>query len=349
MAAVVLAGTLVGCAGAGDGAAGGTATRAFTAMDTGMTVAVYAADQDAADEAARACEQRVRELDELLAPAGDASEIAQVNGAQGAEEQPVAGSAPVRALVEAALDAARRTDGAFDPTVYPLTDAWGFTDGDYRVPAPAEIATLLPRVGFQAVQVDAAANTVALTGGAQLDVGGVAKGFAADELEELLRKRGVTSALLDLGGNVTALGTKPDGSLWKVGIADPSAPDRLAGTLEVRDVTVSTSGAYQRFFDGEDGTRYHHLLDPATGYPAVSDLASATVIGADGAPCDALSTACFVRGLDGALDLWRAAPDGAFELVLIADDDRVFATSGAADSFSVEDGFARNLTVVERP
>lgn len=241
------------------------------------------------------------------------------------------------ALVAASLDAASQTGGAFDPTVYPLTSAWGFTTGDHRVPSTDELAALLPRVGYAAVQVDETAGTVTLEGGAQIDVGGVAKGFAADELRALLRERDITSALFDLGGNVTALGSKPDGSPWKVGVADPDDPGKLAGLLEVRDATVSTSGAYQRYFEGKDGTRYHHLLDPSTGYPAASDLASASVVGADGAQCDALSTACFVLGLDGALDLWRAAAadgDAAFDLVLIASDGRTFVTDSIADAYT---------------
>ena len=149
---------------------------------------------------------------------------------------------------------------------------------------------------------------------------------------------------------MTAFGSKPDNSAWKVGIADPNAPDQLAGTLELRDATASTSGAYQRFFD-EGGTRYHHLLDPATGYPAASDLASATVVGANGARCDALSTACYVMGLDRSLDLWRAsssvADDKAFDLVLIADDGSVYATAGIADSFAASSAYP-HVTKVER-
>lgn len=318
-------------------------------MDTGMTITVHAADAASAEDAAEACLQRVLELDELLAPAGDESELARANAADG---MPTTVSASVLALMSDALDVARETDGAFDPTVYPLTDAWGFTDGDHRVPPSDEIAALLPRVSFEAVQVDSAANTATLSKGVQIDVGGVAKGFAADELSTLLRERGVTSALFDLGGNVTAFGSKPDGSSWKVGIADPSTPDQLAGTLELCDATASTSGAYQRFFD-EGGTRYHHLLDPATGYPAASDLASATVVGANGARCDALSTACYVMGLDRTLDLWRTTStsttdDEAFDLVLIADDGSVYVTSGIADSFAASNAYPRVITV-ERP
>lgn len=316
-----------------------------------MTLTVYADDQATADEAADACEQRVRELDELLAPDDAGSEIAQLNAAGG---DPFAVSDQVRFLVTEALGAARESNGAFDPTVYPLTSAWGFTTGDHRVPSPEEIGELRAQVGYQFVQVDDAARMVTLGHGTRIDVGGVAKGYAADELWALLNERGIDSALFDLGGNVTALGAKPDGSVWKVGIADPAAPDQLAGTLDLVTATVSTSGAYQRFFD-EGGVRYHHLLDPATGYPTDSDLASVSVVGGDGARCDALSTACYVLGREGALELWRRAGAGMgaggspFDLVLIADDGSVTVTEGIADAFKPAGAYGQNLSVVKRP
>ena len=129
-----------------------------------MTLTVHAADQKTADDAAEACQQRVLELDELLSPTGSGSELARANAANGA---PTTVSPSMLALVNDSLDIARETDGAFDPTVYPLTDAWGFTDGEHRVPSPDEIASLLPRVGFDAVQVDAAAETITLAADAQ--------------------------------------------------------------------------------------------------------------------------------------------------------------------------------------
>ncbi|WP_232050946.1 FAD:protein FMN transferase [Arabiibacter massiliensis] len=318
-------------------------------MDTAMTVTVSADGQAAADEALAACVARVEELDALLAPAGGESELARLNAAGGAPQNV---GDDVRALVETALAAARETDGAFDPTVYPLTDAWGFTDGEHRTPSPDEIAALLPRVGYGAAAVDDAAGTVALSGGAQIDVGGVAKGFAADELRAILAERGASSALLDLGGNVTALGAKGDGSPWRVGVADPAAPDQLAGAIELAaGATVSTSGPYQRFFTDDEGVVRHHLIDPATGYPADSDLASASVIGPDGARCDALSTALFVMGLDDALAFWRACDaqggDAAFEAVLIGKDGSVHVTAGLADAFEPAGAYA-DATTVER-
>ena len=310
-----------------------------------MTVTAHAADQATADDAARACMERVQQLDGLLAPEDPASEIARANEADG---RPVAVSADVRALVKAALAVADQTNGAFDPTVYPVTSAWGFTSGEHRVPSPDELAALKGRVGYGNVSVDDAAGTVTLAAGTQIDVGGVAKGFATDELRALLAECGVASALLDLGGNVTAIGSKPGGGPWKVGIANPGAPDALAGAIELGDATVSTSGAYQRFFVDDSGVTRHHLIDPATGYPAETDLASASVIGPNGARCDALSTALYVMGLDRALALWRSSEDdAAFEAVLIAKDGSVHVTAGIAGVFTPADAFADRV-VVER-
>ena len=340
---------LGGCATASENgapkAATATATKSFTSMDTAMAVTVHASDQVAADDAAQACMERVRELDGLLDPGDAASEIARLNESGG---EALAVSSDVRALVEAALDVAEKTDGAFDPTVYPVTSAWGFTSGEHRVPSLEELNALVGRVGYDNASVDEVAGTVTLAHSAQIDVGGVAKGFAADELRTLLAKRGVTSALLDLGGNVTSIGSKPSGEPWKIGIANPDAPDALAGAIELSDATVSTSGAYQRFFVDGDGITRHHLIDPATGYPAETDLVSASVIGPDGARCDALSTALYVMGLDRALELWRHAEgDEAFEAVLIAQDGSVHVTAGIADAFEAADAYAGKV-VVER-
>ena len=135
-----------------------------------------------------------------------------------------------------------------------------------------------------------------LHNGAQLDLGGIAKGYIADRVAEYLRDAGVTSACINMGGNVIALGTKLDGSLWTVGIRDPNgSPSDSAAVLELSDRAAVTSGIYERGFD-LDGVRYHHLLDPNTGWPVQNGLASVTVIGEQSDLCDALSTACFVLG-----------------------------------------------------
>ena len=153
-----------------------------------------------------------------------------------------------------------------------------------------------------------------------------------------LEETGVTSALMSLGGNVMTLGVKPDGSSWTVAITDPFSPDSLIASLHVTDQAVVTSGNYEKYFE-ENGKRYHHILDPKTGCPAESGLVSVTVLCENGAWADALSTACFVLGPDGALALRDDLADQGtdFELILVTDDGRVLYTDGLADAFTPND------------
>lgn len=225
-------------------------TGEWYAMDTVMTAAVYGS-ADALD----AVEAETYRLDALLAAQKDDSEIAAVNdGAEIVSEE-------TAALLRRALEIAAETNGAYDPTVYPLMRAWGFTDGNYRVPADAELDALLQTTGWTEVSVDG--TTASLPEGFALDLGGIGKGYAAGRCKEILKAHGVTSALLSLGGNVSALGSKPDGTAWTVAIEDPDGGDYL-GTVQIADQCVVTSGGYQRYFE-QDGVRYWHILDPETG------------------------------------------------------------------------------------
>ena len=290
-------------------------TGEWFAMDTVMTAAVYGS-ADALD----AVEAETYRLDALLAAQKDDSEIAAVNdGAEVVSEE-------TAALLRRALEIAAETNGAYDPTVYPLMRAWGFTDGNYRVPADAELDALLQTTGWTEVSVDG--TTASLPEGFALDLGGIGKGYAAGRCKEILKAHGVTSALLSLGGNVSALGSKPDGTLWTVGIANPEAPSEAIVKLTFSgSKALVTSGGYQRYFE-ENGVRYHHILDPKTGCPAESGLTSVTVLADSGTLADALSTALFVMGLDRATDFWRASDD--FDAVFLTDSGEIYATEGAA-------------------
>lgn len=321
-------------------------THSFIAMDTPMTVKLYATDQQTADEAASACEKYLHELDVLLAPENPQSEIALLNESSGI---PVVVSPLTYNLIDKAVDVARETNGAFDPTIYPLTSAWGFTDGNHQVPSEKSIEELKNLCDFNAVKTNAADSSITMIGQTQIDTGGIAKGFAAEQLTELLAERGIDTALLDLGGNITALGTKPDHTPWNIGIADPITPDKLAGTLELQNATVSTSGAYQRFFTDDDGTVYHHIIDPTTGRPAETDLISVSVIGTDAARCDALSTALYVMGCTRALEFCSAcktSENDAIQAVLITKDATIHVTANLADTFIPAEAYAAK-TVIE--
>lgn len=306
--------------------------RTFFAMDTVMTLRLYeGGDENTLDQA----EARVRELEAQWSVTEENSEICALNRGGRAELSPETAE-----LLGAALDMCRRTDGALDISTYPVLRAWGFTTGEYSVPGGEAIAALLPLVDYGRVALEAGA--AALPPGMEIDLGSVAKGYTGDALAALLKQGGAASALLDLGGNIQAVGSKPDGSPWRVAIRDP-AGDGNIGVVEVADQAVVTSGGYERYFE-EDGVRYWHIIDPATGWPARSGLASVTVVGESGLLCDGLSTALFVMGREGALEHWRQHRD--FEAVLVSEDGSVTITAGLEGRFTPADP-ARPLTVAQ--
>ncbi len=306
--------------------------RTFFAMDTVMTLRLYeGGDENTLDQA----EARVRELEAQWSVTEENSEICALNRGGRAELSPETAE-----LLGAALDMCRRTDGALDISTYPVLRAWGFTTGEYSVPGGEAIAALLPLVDYGRVALEAGA--AALPPGMEIDLGSVAKGYTGDALAALLKQGGAASALLDLGGNIQAVGSKPDGSPWRVAVRDP-AGDGSVGVVEVVDQAVVTSGGYERYFE-EDGVRYWHIIDPATGWPARSGLASVTVVGESGLLCDGLSTALFVMGREGALEHWRQHRD--FEAVLVSEDGSVTITAGLEGRFTPADP-ARPLTVAQ--
>lgn len=306
--------------------------RTFFAMDTVMTLRLYeGGDENTLDQA----EARVRELEAQWSVTEENSEICALNRGGRAELSPETAE-----LLAAALDMCRRTDGALDISTYPVLRAWGFTTGEYSVPGGEAIAALLPLVDYGRVALEAGA--AALPPGMEIDLGSVAKGYTGDALAALLKQGGAASALLDLGGNIQAVGSKPDGSPWRVAIRDP-AGDGNIGVVEVADQVVVTSGGYERYFE-EDGVRYWHIIDPATGWPARSGLTSVTVVGESGLLCDGLSTALFVMGREGALEHWRQHRD--FEAVLVSEDGSVTITAGLEGRFTPADP-ARPLTVAQ--
>lgn len=245
-------------------------------------------------------------------------------------------------LIARAKEYRDATNGAFDITIAPVMDAWGFTGDSFRVPEQSELDTLLKKVNSDAIQMlGSPSDSVTLGEGQAIDLGGIAKGYTSDWVEQTFRANGIESGKISLGGNVFVLGGKPDGSDWRVGIKDPRNESGLAAILSLRDAYAITSGGYERYFE-ENGKTYHHIIDPSTGYPADSGLLSVTVVAADngpdwagagnGAMCDAFSTALFVMGEEQALDFWRNGGYD-FDLVLVTEDGRVVITAGLADRF----------------
>lgn len=317
LAAVLLCLLLSGCAVAPE-----TESVSFFAMDTLMSVQAAGENASAALQAAEA---RVNELERMFSVTRPESELAQLNAAGS-----LTVSEDTAALLERALAFGKLTDGRFDITVSPAVDAWGFYTDDYRVPDASELSALRERIDFRRVALEGC--RVVLGKGQRLDLGGIAKGYASEEICRILRQEGVESGLIVLGGSVQTLGARPDGSLWRIGIQHPDGSGYL-GVWTGRDCAVVTSGDYRRYFE-QDGKRCHHLLDPRTAAPAESDLRSVTVICADCVKADALSTALFVMGREAALGFRRAQED--FELILYTADGRLIVSSGLAHSFETD-------------
>lgn len=307
----------------------------FFAMDTMMDFTIYG-ESGLIDQS----ESLIASLESLVSVTDTGSELYAIN-------QTGSGTLTGKAssLMEQALEICRRTGGALDISVYPIVRAWGFTTGSYQVPDEETIQSLLPLVDYTQIQYDAATGVVTLPEGMEIDLGSVAKGYAGQLAAQMLREHGVQSALLNLGGNVQTVGTKPDGSPWQIGIKDPQGEDAMM-VLSVEDQAVVTSGGYERYFE-QDGQTYWHIMDPSTGHPADSGLLSVTIVGKQGIICDGLSTSLFVMGLEKAADLWAQSCD--FEAVFVTASGEVYITEGLQDRFALTEQYADTpVSVIER-
>lgn len=309
------------------------AERAVFAMDTYITMQAYGREAETALEEA---EELIHQLESQFSVTDEGSEIFAANHSGG---EPVIISNDTTLLISFALSMARQTDGALEPTIYPVLTAWGFTTDEYHIPTQEELDILLPLVNYEDIYL--MDITVTVPDGMQLDLGAVAKGYTGDKVAELLRDHGISSALINLGGNVQAVGSKPNGSPWRVGVRDPFTDGNL-GVLEIEDMAVVTSGGYERYFTDEDGNVYWHILDPETGYPAHSGLVSVTVVAPEGKLCDTLSTALFVMGPEEAVQFWRDRQD--FEMLLVDENGGLYLTEGL-ESIFIRNESAENMEV----
>lgn len=245
-----------------------------------------------------------------------------------------AGNGPVKtdpelvALVDRSLKVARETGGAFDPTVGPLSVLWRFSGGDARLPDGSEISQALTKVGWSRVVLDAQESTVDLAeSGMALDLGGIAKGYALDRGADIIRKSGLPGGLINAGGDVIAVGEKEPGKPWRIGVRDPRNSGEIIAVAEVRDRAIMTSGDYERSFI-ENDRRYHHILDPRTGYP-VEGVQSVTLVVPDGLA--ALSCAVFALGVEKGLKYVASIP--GVEALLVDSLGTIHSTPGARAFF----------------
>lgn len=296
-------------------------------LGTYVSVTAYGEQAETGIEAALA---EFRDVEARMTRFAGESEISAVNASAG--EAPVEVSPGTLEVLRTALAYGEKSGGAFDITVTPLLSAWGFGDekaGErFRVPAQAEIDAARALVDYRRVEITPDGKVYLPEKGMALDLGGVAKGFAIERAASALREAGVESALINAGGSVKAIGTRPDGKPWRIGIQHPRQADGILGVVPIADgEVVITSGDYQRYFE-VDGRRYNHIIDPATGYPATK-LMGVSIVGQDALVADCLSTAVFVMGYDEGERL--LAEVGGFEMVAMTAEGELRLTAGLAE------------------
>ena len=309
-------------------------TSTIFAMDTIMQLEIQGDDKLLTEAG-----EKIRDIEDTLSVTKEDSEIGKLN-----REKSATLSMNGTKIMKKALQICDATGGSLDISVYPVLKTWGFTTGDYRVPSDDELKELIANVGYDKVHVDYTGDeacNVTIEDGMQIDLGSVVKGYTGSYIADFFREKGVKSGLINLGGNVECIGTKPDGNPWRVAIKSPfdDSKSGAIGVIDASDIAVITSGGYERFFE-ENGERYWHIIDPKTGKPARSGLASVTVIGKDGTVCDGLSTALFVMGEKGAEAFYKKYGKGengiaAFDLVMVTEDRAVYVTEGVSASFTL--------------
>ncbi len=291
-------------------------SRTGFALDTVVAITLYDVGKANSAEALSGAFAEIERLEALLSVTRENSDVVRINTANG---QPVTVAKETAEVIALALRYAQLSDGAMDVTIRPASVLWDFTAG--TIPDTAALREALSLIDYRGLQLNG--QTVTLKKGA-VDLGGIAKGYIADRVATVLKGKGVRSALIDLGGNIVAVGDK-EGEPFRIGIKDPLATDSLCAVVEKSDMSIVTSGIYERGFD-KDGVRYHHLLDPATGMPVQNTLASVTIVCEKSADADALSTACFVMGEERARTLVESL-DGV-EALFVRRDGTIAATTG---------------------
>ena len=288
-------------------------------LDTVISISLYDNQDDAIlDGAFALCE----EYEQLFSRTISTSDVYRINHSDGA---PVEVADATAELLCIALEYARLSGGAFDPTIEPLVTLWDIMADEPHVPDAGAISAALARVDWTKVSVDG--NVVTLRAGMGLDLGGIAKGYIADKLREYLSENGVDSALINLGGNVLTLGGKPDGSNFTIGVQKPFGQNSdILGACRLKGMSVVTSGIYERYFV-ENDRLYHHILDTKTGYPVENELYSVTIISPTSTDGDALSTICFALGSEDGMALIETL-DG-IECVYCLSDGTLLFSSGA--------------------
>jgi FAD:protein FMN transferase len=276
-------------------------------MWTTFEIVAYGTSRARLAEAAEAAFEEIDRLDRQMSHYSETSEITYIN--RNAARSDVIVEKELFDLLMLSVNYSRATTGAFDITVGPLMKAWGFFKGRGRLPEPKELSSVMSKVGYTRITLNERARTVRFDcEGVELDLGGIAKGYAVDKAAEILRESGVTSALITAGtSSICAIGAPPGQAAWKVEVSDPLDRSRKAASIEIKDESISTSGCNEKTFEAA-GRTYCHIMNPRTGYP-IEEVLSATVITPRGVDAEAISKAVMVMGVEKARDFLKGRKD----------------------------------------
>lgn len=300
-------------------------------MNTDISYRVFG---EKAELAAVCAKSELSRLEKKLSRFLPDSEVSRINLSEGSGHIKI--SCEVYEILSFALRLSEITQGLFDITVGPLIDLW---DYKHSIQAPEEtrIQHILPLVDFHELTLNSDEKTLSLRKpGQSIDLGGIGKGYASDRFIKVLKEHGISSAFINIGGNVSTLGNRPDGSPWSIGIRHPRQEGCLLGAVKVTGKAVVTSGDYERYFIDREGKKWHHILNPATGYPAESGLISVTAVADSAMTADALSTAIFVAGIKKGLEY--LAQFSGVEAVLVDERQQVFITQGLKECYQAVEG-----------
>lgn len=298
-------------------------------MGTAVTLRIY---DEGKEELIETAFEKLRELDKIADLRTEGSEIYEIN--QNAGVKPVKVSDEIFTLIEKGIEYGEASDGLFDITIEPLTSLWNIGFDDARKPEQEEIDEVLPLIDYNMIELNEAEKTVFLKEkGMGIDLGAIAKGYFTDLVAQLFKENGVTSAIIDLGGNLYVMGNHPEGREWSVGIQDPFAGrGQTVGKFHATNKSIVTSGIYERVLH-VDGVDYHHLLNPNDGYPFENEIAGVSIISDKSIDGDGLSTAVFAKGLEEGMEFIEQM-DG-IEAVFVTKEKKIYVSSGLAGEFEV--------------
>lgn len=319
--------SLIGCTNSNDDSKPLSKTEYF--MGTVVTVTLY--DNKSEKIIDKAFEE-VKKIEQLVSINMEGTELDEVNNNAGIK--PVKVSDDTYNIIKKGLEYSSLTNGSFDITIGPLVKLWSIGLPEAKVPTLDEIKGALKYINYKDVEVNDSEKTVFLKNpGMIIDLGGIAKGYTADVIAQTLKDEGVKKAIIDLGGNIYALGEKAENTLWRIGIQNPDQTrGEIVGSINVKDKSIVTSGIYERFIE-QDGVKYHHILSPESGYPYDNEIAGVTIISDKSIDGDALSTSVFSMGITKGLEFINSQPDT--EAIFITKDHKIYLTEGSQEIFKL--------------